>query len=106
MLKSEEKEVLTRFKTEVEKILANRLDRIVLFGSRSRGDAEPDSDFDLLVTVHGLQNTDKNKLFDVAADLSLEYGTVLTVLALATDEFTEDDYFYLYENIQREGQVV
>lgn len=106
MLKSEEKEVLTRFKAEADKILGNRLDQIVLFGSRSRGDAEPDSDFDLLVTVRGLQRMDKKKLFDVAADLSLEHGTVLTVLVLATEEFTEDHYFYLYDNIQREGQVV
>lgn len=106
MLKSEEKEVLSRFKAEAAKILANRLDQIILFGSRSRGDAEPDSDFDLLVTVRGLQKTDKKNLFDVAADLSLEYGTVLTLLVLGTDEFIEDHYFYLYENIQREGQVV
>lgn len=106
MLKAEEKEVLTRFKAEVEGILANRLDQVVLFGSRSREDSEPDSDFDLLVTVRGLQNTDKKKLFDVAANLSLEYGTVLTVLVLATEDFTEDRYFYLYDNIQREGQAV
>ena len=106
MLKAEEKEILSRFKAEANKILGNRLDRIVLFGSRSRGDAEPDSDFDLLVTVQGSQITDKKKLFDVAADLSLEYGTVLTLLVLPTEEFTEDRYFYLYENIQREGQVV
>jgi predicted nucleotidyltransferase len=106
MLKSEEKEVLSRFKAEAAKILANRLDQIILFGSRSRGDAEPDSDFDLLVTVHGLKNTDKEKLFDVAAGLSLEYGTVLTLLVMSPEEFTEDHYFYFYENIQGEGQVV
>jgi type III restriction enzyme len=28
--------------------------RIILFGSRARGDAKPDSDFDILVTVRGL----------------------------------------------------
>jgi predicted nucleotidyltransferase len=106
VLTVEEKEILSRFKAQVDKILGNRLDRIILFGSRSRGDAEPDSDFDLLVTVRGLQERDKKKLFDVAADLSLEYGTVLTLLVLSPEEFTEDHYFYLYENIQRQRQVV
>ena len=106
MLKSEERAILKRFKAEVEKVLADRLDRVVLFGSRSRGDAEPDSDFDLLVTVRSLQKTDRKRVFDVAADLSLEYGTVLAVLLLPATDFTEDRYFYLYENIQREGQVV
>jgi predicted nucleotidyltransferase len=106
MLKNEERAILKRFKAEVEKILADRLDRVVLFGSRSRGDAAPDSDFDLLVTVQSLQKTDKDKVFDIATDLSLEYGTVLTVLVVSTEDFTEDRYFYLYENIQKEGQVV
>jgi len=106
MLKSQEREILVQFKAEVEKILGDRLDRLVLFGSRSRGDAEPDSDFDLLVTVRSLHKTDRERVFDVAAELSLEYGTVLAVLVLPAEDFTEDRYFYLYENIQKEGQVV
>jgi uncharacterized protein len=106
MLKSEEREMLKRFKKEVGKVLGDRLDRVVLFGSRSRGDAAPDSDFDLLVTVQNLQETDRKRVFEIAADLSLEYDTVLTVLVVPANDFTEDRYFYLYENIQKEGQVV
>ena len=106
MLKAEEKEFLKRFKSEVEKALGHRLDRIVLFGSRSRGDADPDSDFDLLVTVKSLQPTDRKIVLKIAADLSLDYSTVLAVLVVPTNDFREDRYFYLYENIQKEGQVV
>jgi predicted nucleotidyltransferase len=106
MLRSEEQEVLKRFKAEVKKVFGERLDRVVLFGSRSRGDADPDSDFDLLVTVQSLDQADQKRVFDIAADLSLEYGTVLAVLVVPTNDFTEDRYFYLYENIQKEGQVV
>jgi predicted nucleotidyltransferase len=87
-------------------VFGERLDRVVLFGSRSRGDADPDSDFDLLVTVQSLDQADQKRVFDIAADLSLEYGTVLAVLVVPTNDFTEDRYFYLYENIQKEGQVV
>jgi predicted nucleotidyltransferase len=106
MLKSEEREMLKRFKKEVGKVLGDRLDRVVLFGSRSRGDAAPDSDFDLLVTVQNLQETDRERVFEIAADLSLDYNTVLAVLVVPVNDFTEDRYFYLYENIQKEGQVV
>ena len=106
MLRSEEKEVLKRFKAEVKEVFGERLDRVILFGSRSRGDADPDSDFDLLVTVQSLDQTDQKRVFDIAADLSLEYGTVLAVLVVPTNDFREDRYFYLYENIQKEGQVV
>jgi predicted nucleotidyltransferase len=106
MLKAEEKEILRRFKNEIEKALGDRLDRIVLFGSRSRKDADPDSDFDLLVTAKSLQQTDRKIILEIAADLSLEYSTVLAVLVVPTSDFREDRYFYLYENIQKEGQVV
>jgi predicted nucleotidyltransferase len=107
MLNSEEREILEQFKVEVKKVLGDRLDRVVLFGSRSRGDdAAPDSDFDLLVTVRNLQETDRKRVFEIAADLSLEYDTVLAVLVVPANDFTEDRYFYLYENIQKEGQVV
>ena len=106
MLNSVEREILKRFKAEVTKVLGDRLDRVVLFGSRSRGDADPDSDFDLLVTVRTLQKTDRKRVFDIAAELSLAYGTVLAVLVVSTKDFTEDRYFYFYENIEKEGQVV
>src|SRR5713226_292207 len=93
MLKNEEREILKRFKAKVEKILGDRLDRVVLFGSRSRGDADPESDFDLLVTVQSLQETDRKRVLEIAVDLSLEYGTVLAVLVVPTNDFREDRYF-------------
>lgn len=106
MLNREEKEIIKRFKAEVEKALGDRLDRVVLFGSRARGEAEPDSDFDFLVTVRRLEKEDRNRVREIASDLSLECDTVITVLLLHTEDFREDRYFYLYENIQKEGQVV
>lgn len=39
--------VLTRFRQALDEIYGNRLDRVVLFGSRARGDARPDSDYDV-----------------------------------------------------------
>ena len=106
MLNNKEKEVIKRFKNDVEEALEGRLDRIVLFGSRARGDAELDSDFDFLVTVRRLQKSDRYTVREIASDLSLEFETVVTVLLLPTEDFREDRYFYLYENIQKEGQVV
>ena len=46
---SEGRTILGRFKSLVSRRLA--LHRVVLFGSRARGDAAPDSDADLLVVM-------------------------------------------------------
>ena len=41
--------VLTRFRAAVDALYGDRVERVVLFGSRARGDARPDSDYDVAV---------------------------------------------------------
>jgi predicted nucleotidyltransferase len=43
--------ILTRFAAEVRAAYGDRLERIVLFGSRARGDHRPDSDYDVAVFI-------------------------------------------------------
>jgi predicted nucleotidyltransferase len=106
MIKSKEKEIVQRFKERVTETLGDRLDRIVLFGSRARGDAEEDSDFDFLVTVKNPKADDKERVRQIAWELSLEYDTVITPLVLPIEDFVEEKYFYLHENIHKEGRVI
>jgi predicted nucleotidyltransferase len=103
---SEEDEVIRRFKERVTDALGGRLDKIILFGSRSRGDADEDSDFDFLVLVKRPGEEDRDRIRDIAWAVSLEYDTVVTTLVSAEENFREDRYFYLYENIHKEGRVV
>ena len=41
--------VLTRFRAALDGLYGDRIERVVLFGSRARGDARPDSDYDVAV---------------------------------------------------------
>jgi predicted nucleotidyltransferase len=41
--------VLARYRATLAEIYGDRLDSVVLFGSRARGDARPDSDYDIAV---------------------------------------------------------
>jgi predicted nucleotidyltransferase len=43
--------ILTRFAAAVRRAYGDRLERIVLFGSRARGDHKPDSDYDVAVFI-------------------------------------------------------
>ena len=41
--------VLIRFRSAIDAIYGERVERLVLFGSRARGDAKLDSDYDIAV---------------------------------------------------------
>ena len=51
-------------------------------------------------------NESKPLVSTIAHALSLRCDTVITALVVAVEEFREDRYFYLYENIQNEGTVI
>jgi predicted nucleotidyltransferase len=72
--------VLIRFRAAVGEAYGNRLERVVLFGSRARGDYQPDSDYDIAVFIKHmgglweevgvLVNITTEILSDTGADIS------------------------------------
>ena len=48
--------VLEKFRTAIKSHFGDRLERVVLFGSRARGDARSDSDYDIAIFVENLGN--------------------------------------------------
>src|SRR3954451_14925884 len=50
--------ILKRFRATLDEIYGDRLERVVLFGSRARGDAGEDSDYDIAVFLKDLKEGD------------------------------------------------
>jgi predicted nucleotidyltransferase len=46
--------ILRRFRTALEALYGDRIERVVLFGSRARGEARDDSDYDVAVFLRDL----------------------------------------------------
>ncbi len=63
--------VLRRFKAALVALYGDQIDRVVLFGSRARGDARPDSDYDVAVFLKSLP--DRWKELDRLADLRMDF---------------------------------
>ena len=42
-----------RFRQALDKVYGDKIERVVLFGSRARGDARPGSDYDVAVFLNG-----------------------------------------------------
>jgi uncharacterized protein len=82
--------------------------RIILYGSRARGDAEPDSDWDLLVLLNGPVEHERasavmHRLYDL--QLVLEECPVLSVIVRTKEEWASPVYQAMpfHENVEREG---
>jgi uncharacterized protein len=63
--------VVGRFRAALHELYGDRLDRIVLFGSRARGDARADSDYDVAVFLKSLP--DRWAELDTLAKLRVDF---------------------------------
>jgi predicted nucleotidyltransferase len=63
--------ILTRFRAALDEIYGARLERVVLFGSRVRGEARSDSDYDVAVFLRSLP--DRWTELDRLADLRVRF---------------------------------
>ncbi|MEW5941258.1 MAG: nucleotidyltransferase domain-containing protein [Chloroflexota bacterium] len=85
-----------------------RIARIVLFGSKARGEAGPDSDIDLLVIVRAEDWRMSNAISALAARISLEKDVLLGPIVIGQErwERMERERFSLARNVDREGFVL
>ncbi len=85
------------------------VDKIILFGSKARGDAEEYSDVDLLVLTNKEKTrNDREKLSDIAADINIDYGVALSCLYFNLSEWELGDNVnpFLKDNVEKEGIVI
>jgi predicted nucleotidyltransferase len=83
--------VLMRFRTAVTEIYGERVERIVLYGSRARGDAKPDSDYDVAVFLKdaGTFADESARLAAVSTDILLDTGAVISATPLLAGAYRE-----------------
>ncbi len=103
----EEKTLLIRCRNAVKDFDPSA--EIILYGSRARGDAKSESDYDLLILIDGeitLKREDdfRRQLFPI----ELETGAVLTIILINKKDWNSPlfDAMPLYQNIKREGVVL
>jgi predicted nucleotidyltransferase len=61
--------------------------RLVLFGSRARGDYDKESDIDVAVIVRDLTHESKDRILEAIADVELKYLNPLSTLVISEEDF-------------------
>lgn len=98
--------VMKRFRDDLVALYGDRLERVVLFGSRARGDAHPDSDYDVAVFLKGMQSRwdEIDKIAEIQTDIIGDYGALIQ--ALPYNEGAYNDRTPLMHELRLEGRDI
>jgi uncharacterized protein len=100
----EVREILTELRQRLEELYGERLRGLYLFGSYARGEAEPDSDLDVVVvlgTVDGYMR-EIRRTGPVVSELSLAHDSSITPVFVTEEAWRAGDSPFL-ENARAEG---
>ena len=96
-----EASTLATFSREVRTRFGDRVTRLELFGSRARGEGRDDSDLDVLVVLRALERDERRAIIDLAADIGVDAGLVLSPHVVSADAW--HDGLPLASSIARDG---
>jgi predicted nucleotidyltransferase len=96
-------EIVDLFLQQIRKELGSHLKQVILFGSRARGDAAPDSDYDFLAIVDEATPPIVGQIDEVVGEILYETNAVLSVFAVSETRFKTQTFNPLFRNVQNEG---
>lgn len=103
-LSQEEYQALRRIKSAVTGQFD--IDNILLFGSVARGQADEESDIDLLImTKEPLNRWERHEITDAVCDINLEYGTNFSTTVVDSHTWAHGPMSLLniYADVERDG---
>jgi predicted nucleotidyltransferase len=104
---AEERALLTRCREAIRSVDPDA--KVILYGSRARGSARADSDYDLLILVNGPMDVHTEARFrQQLFPIELETSRVLTVIAYSESEWNTPLYRAMpfRENVETDGVML
>ena len=98
--------VLTRFRRELDAAYGERLERVILFGSRARGDAREDSDYDVAVFLKDFESFGEEMwtIAEIETSILLDMGAVIHAMPYRAGDIAARTAFM--GEVRREGVAI
>lgn len=96
--------VLAEYRARLEDIYGPRLAGLILFGSQARGDADPDSDIDVMIVLSGPLDdwAETQRTSEVTSEISIKFDTALSRLFTTAEDYAQKTAPF-FETVRREG---
>jgi predicted nucleotidyltransferase len=96
--------ILKRFRAALDELYSDRIERVVLFGSRARGDAHQDSDYDVAVFLKNLTDRwpELDRLADLGTDILHDTGELVHAMPYPAGSYN-DERMPLMHEIRADG---
>jgi predicted nucleotidyltransferase len=100
-------EVFGKLILGLREIFGDVLECVILYGSVAKGTQTDESDVDIALLVRNYTADMHDRMIDFIIDLELEYGNVLSVVLIDSDNFKEwENVLPFYKNVKEEGIVL
>jgi uncharacterized protein len=95
--------ILAKFRAALDEMYGEKIERVVLYGSRARGDAKPDSDYDVAVFLRNMADrfAEMDRLADLSTAILDETGEFIHAMPYRAGSY--EDRTSLMREIRREG---
>ena len=100
--------IVSQFKSLLQKLYGERLAKVILFGSYARGDEKETSDIDFLVVLKDKKIStfsEIEKMNSLAYAIMLKYGKVISFVPTTQEKFDSSPN-YFYRLVKQEGKTI
>ena len=109
MITEKEKQAINKLVEGLKKLYGDNLSRLILYGSKARSDAEPDSDIDILVILKKMMHTrydEISRIVDISSPICLENNILISAIPME-EKWIDTDYKTIFvNNVLNEGMPI
>ena len=100
-------DIVLKFSQQVKKLLGQKLDKVILYGSYARGDYNEHSDIDIMILLD-LSDMDikeyRHELSGETFDFNMDHDLDIKPIAKSQEHFQKwVDVYPFYANVEKEG---